>query len=61
MVELLTLDEVAARLKCSRRQLDRIILSGHLRKIRLQPGNSPRVTERELGAYLASLEGRPIR
>lgn len=56
MSNLLTLDEVAARLGVSRRTVDRIVKAGNLRPIKVL--GSPRVTERELDAYVGSLEGR---
>lgn len=55
----LTLDQVAARLSVSRTTVDRIVASGQLRPIRVGSGRGhPRVTERELAAYLGALEGR---
>jgi excisionase family DNA binding protein len=56
MTALLTLDEVADRLKVSRRTVSRIVKAGQIRPI--QVGRHPRVTERELDAYVGSLEGR---
>lgn len=55
-VAVLTLDQVADRLQVSRRTVDRIVAEGYLRPVRV--GRHPRVTERELLAYLGALEGR---
>lgn len=55
-VSVLTLDQVAERLQCSRRTVYRIVAEGQLRPIRV--GGHQRVTERELMAYLGALEGR---
>jgi excisionase family DNA binding protein len=49
---LLTLDEVAAWLRCSHRTVQRIVAKGHIRIIYV--GRSRRVRESELLAYLAS-------
>lgn len=57
-VSVLTLDQVAARLQVSRRTVNNLIRDGRIRPVRI--GRSPRVTERELAAFLASLE-RPRR
>lgn len=51
VVPLLTLDDVAARLQVSTRTVRRLISSGQLRP--LYVGRLPRITERELDAYLA--------
>lgn len=51
-----TLDEVAEVLKVSRRTVNNLVREGRVRPIRI--GRSPRVTERELLAYLGALEGR---
>jgi excisionase family DNA binding protein len=56
MTELLTLDQVAERLQVSRKTVNREVARGHLR-VRYF-GQSPRVTDRELEAYIAS---RPTR
>ena len=53
---LLTLSDVAARLRVSRRTVERLVARGNLRVVRI--GSAVRVTERELAAYLAHLEGR---
>lgn len=57
-VAVLTLDQVADRLQVSRRTVNRLVAEGRIRPVRI--GRSPRVTERELSAYVASLE-RPGR
>lgn len=49
---LLTLNEVAGELRVSRRSVERIIRSGHLRVVRPVPGRTL-VEARELEAYLA--------
>lgn len=54
MVVVLTLDQVAERLQVSRRQVNRLVREGRLRPVRI--GRSPRITERELEAFVASLE-----
>lgn len=51
-----TLDQVALRLQVSRRTVNNLVRDGSLRPVRI--GRSPRVTERELQAYLAGLSGR---
>jgi excisionase family DNA binding protein len=56
-VELLTIDEVAARLTVSRRSVERLLREGRLRCIRPSPGRVA-ITETELRAYLAYLESR---
>lgn len=50
-----TLDEAAERLRVSRRTVNNLISRGRLRVVHVC-GRSPRVTERELVAYVASLE-----
>ncbi len=54
MAELLTLAEVAARLRVSRRTVERLIERGRIRAVRPSPGRIC-VTARELDAYLASI------
>ena len=56
---LLTVPEVAARIKCSRRTVQRLVKRGRIRVVHPSPGLT-RITERELAAYLASLEGRRV-
>ena len=53
MTVVLTLDQVAEQLQVSRRTVNRLVAAGRIRVIRI--GRQPRVTERELDAYLASL------
>lgn len=53
-VLVLTLDQVADRLQVSRRTVDYLVRDGLLRPIRV--GRSPRVTARELDAYVAARE-----
>ena len=53
MNELLTLDEVAGRLRVSRRTVERLIDVGRIRPVRI--GRRVLVTARELDAYVASL------
>lgn len=59
MSELLTVDEVAARLRVSRRSVYRLIEEGRIRPIHPVPGKT-RITVRELEAYVASLERRRV-
>jgi len=54
MTELLTIDEARRRLKVSRRTLYRLIEAGRIRVIYPRP-RCPRITERELEAYIASI------
>ena len=55
----LTLDQVADLLQVSRPTVDRLVRAGRLSTIRIGTGRGhPRVTERALAAYVASLEGR---
>ena len=57
--ELLTLDEVAERLRCSRRSVERLVRAGRLRVVHPTPGRTC-ITPRELAAYRASIEGRRV-
>lgn len=58
----LTLDQVADLLQVSRPTVDRLVRAGRLSTIRIGTGRGhPRVTERALAAYVASLEGRKRR
>lgn len=57
MTELLTLDEVATALRVKRRTVERLARAGRIRTIHPSPGRTA-VTQRELAAYLASLERR---
>lgn len=52
MTELLTLDEVAARLHVSTKTVRREIAAGRLRPVYV--GRKPLVTEREFEAYIAA-------
>jgi excisionase family DNA binding protein len=52
VAELLTLDEVAERLRVSRRTVERLIAAGRLRPTRV--GARTLVTARELEAYVAA-------
>jgi excisionase family DNA binding protein len=52
-VELLTLDDVATRLRVSRRTVERIVKEGRIRVVHV--GRQTRVTPRELDAYIAAL------
>ncbi len=52
VAELLTIAEVAARLRVSRRTVERLIAAGRIRTMRTSPGRVV-VAERELNAYLA--------
>lgn len=53
MTPLLTTAEVAARLRVSRRTVERLIAAGRLRVLRTSPGRVV-IEERELDAYLAA-------
>jgi excisionase family DNA binding protein len=59
MTELLTLDEVAAILRISRRSVHRLIAAGRIRVVHPSPGRTL-VTQREVDAYVASLQGRRV-
>jgi len=52
VTELLTLSEVASRLRVSLRTVQRLVSSGQLRVVKV--GRLPRVTSTELEAYLAA-------
>lgn len=52
MPDLLTLDEVADRLRVSRRTVERLIASGQIRPTRV--GSRTLVSDRELEAYVAA-------
>jgi excisionase family DNA binding protein len=56
---MLTLPEAMARLRVSRRTLFRLIATGRIRTVHPTPGRTM-VTEREVAAYLAALEGRRV-
>jgi excisionase family DNA binding protein len=57
--EILTVDEAAAKLRMSRRSFYRLAEAGRIRIIHPTPGRA-RVTQRELDAYVASLERRRV-
>lgn len=59
MTAVLTVDEVAKRLRVSRRTLYRLVAAGRLRPIHPTPGRTA-FTEREVEAYVASLERRRV-
>jgi excisionase family DNA binding protein len=56
MAELLTLDEVADKLRVSRRTVERLIAAGRIRPTRV--GARTLVTEQELSAYVAAASRR---
>lgn len=58
MSELLTLDEVAERLRVSRRTIERLVSAGRIRPSRI--GRRILVTDQELEAYIGSLRGRRV-
>jgi predicted DNA-binding transcriptional regulator AlpA len=60
MTTLVNLAEVQARLGISRRSLYRLIAAKRLRPVHPTPGRTM-FTEREVNAYIASLEGRRYR
>jgi excisionase family DNA binding protein len=59
VMELLTVDEAAGRLRVSRRTFYRLVDAGRIRVVHPSPGRTL-VTSRELDAYLASLERRRV-
>lgn len=56
---LLTIAETAARLRISRRTLFRLMNEGRLRAVHPTPGRTM-FTEREISAFVASLEKRRV-
>lgn len=58
MAELFTVDEVAEKLRVSRRTVERLVAAGRIRVVRV--GRRTLVTDRELEAYIASLRGRHV-
>jgi excisionase family DNA binding protein len=58
MAELLTLTEVAEKLRVSRRTVERLIAAGRIRPTRV--GRRVLVTDRELEAYIGSLRRRSV-
>lgn len=54
MAELLTLDEVAAALRVSRRTVERLRKQGRIRAVHPSPGRTA-VERRELEAYIATI------
>ncbi len=52
MAELLTIDEVAGKLRVSRRTVERLIAAGRIRPIHV--GRRILVTDRELDAFVAA-------
>jgi excisionase family DNA binding protein len=56
--ELLTLDEVAAALRVSRRTVERLVAAGRLRPVHV--GRRPLITAVELEAYVAAAAGRRL-
>lgn len=58
MSELLTLDEVAQRLRVSRRTVERLERAGRIRAVRV--GRRTLVSERELEAYVTSIRSRRL-
>ena len=54
MSELLTLDEVAVALRCSRRSVQRLVHAGRIRVVHPTPGRTC-VETRELEAYRAAI------
>ena len=57
-IQLLTVPEVADRLRVSRRTVERLIRDGRIRPVRI--GRRVLVTEHEIAAYLAWLTGRRV-
>ena len=56
---LLTVDEAAQQLRVSRRTFYRLVSEGRIRVVHPTPGRTL-VTQRELDAYVASLERRRV-
>lgn len=57
----LTLNAAADRLGISRRLLDTLCQEGRIRKLYLHPPKgSPRITQRELDAFMAARESRRV-
>jgi excisionase family DNA binding protein len=54
-IELLTLAEVAERLRVSRRTVERLVAAGRLRVVGV--GRRRMVTNREIEAFVAAVEG----
>lgn len=54
---MMTYDEVAAELRVSKTTVKRKVAEGKIRVVKIGP-RLPRVTRRELDAYIAHLEGR---
>lgn len=59
MIELLTVDEAAKRLRVSRATFYRLVSDGRIRVVHPTPRRTL-VTTRELDAYVSSLERRRI-
>ena len=55
----LTLNQAAAELTVSRRTVERLVREGRIRVVYISPG-CPRVTHKELDAYMASIERRRV-
>lgn len=56
MSELLTIPEVADRLRVSRRTVERLVKAGRIRTVNI--GRRRLVTDREFEAYVAAARGR---
>ena len=56
VAELLTIPEVAERLRVSRRTVERLIVAGRIRPVRI--GSRRLVTSTELEAFIASARSR---
>lgn len=59
MTAIVTVDEAKAQLRISRRTFYRLVAEGRIRVIHPSPGRTA-VTQRELDAYVASLERRRV-
>lgn len=61
MPDVHTLNSAAAAMGISRRLLDKLVAEGRIRKVYLHPPKgSPRITQRELDAYVASLARKRV-
>jgi excisionase family DNA binding protein len=58
MSELLTLEEVADRLRVSRRTVERLVAAGRVRTVKI--GRRRLVTEKEIEAFIAASRGRVL-
>ncbi len=61
MSAMFTLNDAAKALGISRRLLDTLVAEGRIRKLYLHPPKgSPRISQRELDAFMAARESRRV-